>query len=212
MNSGDTPELEVALRFDGVAPASSSRGASDPREADPDARTEGADVAVETTAEPPSALLPVPRATRPPSPAAATAAGLLMEAAGLTASVPISVTVTTQDGRWWTLNGQDPVVIGRDPASAQIVISDPSVSRAHCRVRMADVTTPVLEDLASANGTWIHRGDRRIDCDAGCTIPLEPGDWIRCGPHVALAYVSVEERAATGSAGASADTDAGAPR
>lgn len=45
------------------------------------------------------------------------------------------------------------VVVGRDP-EADIVLDDPTVARRHCRLRLMGLDV-VVEDLDSANGTWV---------------------------------------------------------
>jgi pSer/pThr/pTyr-binding forkhead associated (FHA) protein len=46
------------------------------------------------------------------------------------------------------------VVVGRSPA-ADVVLTDPTVSRRHLELRM-DGTTVVVEDLGSSNGTSVN--------------------------------------------------------
>jgi hypothetical protein len=50
------------------------------------------------------------------------------------------------------------LVLGRDQASADLVIDDPGVSRRHARV-LADGGGVVVEDLGSSNGTYVN-GER----------------------------------------------------
>jgi hypothetical protein len=68
------------------------------------------------------------------------------------------------------------ISIGRNPDN-QIVIEDPMVSRYHARLTWQG-NTFVLEDLGSANGTWVN--------DARITSPvlLRPGDSIGLGQNV----------------------------
>jgi len=68
-----------------------------------------------------------------------------------------------------------PLTIGRDPASANLVIPGNSsiISRRHCLVRFGgDGTTIYLEDTGSKNGTF-HNG-RRLE--PGVPVALQPGD------------------------------------
>jgi hypothetical protein len=49
-------------------------------------------------------------------------------------------------------------VIGRDPASASIVLDRPSVSRSHTNVFVSSDGKVVVQDLGSTNGTWMLNG------------------------------------------------------
>lgn len=69
-----------------------------------------------------------------------------------------------------------PGVLGRGP-EATIRLDDPSVSRAHSRLRV-EAGRLLVEDLASKNGSWI--AGRRID---GLRT-LSPGDEFRAGRTV----------------------------
>lgn len=59
-----------------------------------------------------------------------------------------------------------PIVIGRDPA-ADVVLGDGQVSRKHARVSPATDGSAVVEDLESANGTFVNHnelfGPARLD-------------------------------------------------
>lgn len=53
------------------------------------------------------------------------------------------------------------IIIGRDPQQAGLIVSSPEISRAHLRI-MPDHNEPdsiLLEDLSSANGTFIQRSN-----------------------------------------------------
>jgi pSer/pThr/pTyr-binding forkhead associated (FHA) protein len=66
------------------------------------------------------------------------------------------------------------IVIGRGH-EADLRLSDPAVSRIHAAVRF-EGRTLVVEDLDSANGTWVN-GDRLRDpCRAGAGDSIELGD------------------------------------
>jgi hypothetical protein len=60
----------------------------------------------------------------------------------------------------------DPIVIGRDPKEANLIItSNPGISRRHCIITMDnDKQNIILEDCGSKNGTFLESGTR-----------LEPG-------------------------------------
>ncbi len=68
------------------------------------------------------------------------------------------------------------VIVGRD-AAADIAIDNPVVSRHHCRLR-SDAGQVTLEDLGSANGTYVN--------GAAVTGPtkLQDGDRIEIGKFV----------------------------
>jgi pSer/pThr/pTyr-binding forkhead associated (FHA) protein len=75
---------------------------------------------------------------------------------------------------------KDVVTIGRDIIN-DITISDPEVSRQHCRL-IKEGDNYKLVELGSTNGTFI-RGERITD-----TRALKPGDLIHFGETVILAY------------------------
>lgn len=77
--------------------------------------------------------------------------------------------------------------IGREKASNDVVIADPSVSRHHA---LLDVGSALrLQDLGSINGTILRKGDTDVDCTAtredqhisGQTFAVETGDRISFG-------------------------------
>jgi pSer/pThr/pTyr-binding forkhead associated (FHA) protein len=65
------------------------------------------------------------------------------------------------------------LVLGRS-RSADLVLADEAVSREHASVR-PDGVTVVIEDLGSANGTWVN-GEQ---IDSPCRV--EEGDLIQVG-------------------------------
>ena len=65
-------------------------------------------------------------------------------------------------------------VIGRDPSKAQMVISENSISRAHCRI-YSDTGTWYVEDLGSKNGTF-YNGHRLL---SGEQVRMEDGGELR---------------------------------
>lgn len=74
-----------------------------------------------------------------------------------------------------------PVVLGRDPATADVAIADRMVSRRHARLE-AEGHRVVLVDLDSANGTWV--GDEAVD-----RHPLRADDTVVLGEsHVRWAF------------------------
>lgn len=50
---------------------------------------------------------------------------------------------------------QGGVILGRDPETADIVVADGNISRAHARLELAD-NTVLVTDLGSTNGTFIN--------------------------------------------------------
>ncbi len=77
--------------------------------------------------------------------------------------------------------------IGREKASNDIAIADPSVSRHHAVVDVGPVLR--LQDLGSINGTILRKGEIDVDCTAtredqhvsGQTFTVEAGDRISFG-------------------------------
>jgi hypothetical protein len=67
-----------------------------------------------------------------------------------------------------------PIVIGRDPAVANIILDSSAVSKRHCGVSFdAKVTTFLLEDFGSTNGTFTADGER---VKTGERLLLKAGD------------------------------------
>jgi serine/threonine protein kinase len=75
----------------------------------------------------------------------------------------------------------DSVMVGRD-RTCSIVLAHPAVSRRHARITVGGGKDPVLEDLQSANGTYVN--NTRID-----RAVLKPGDIVRFGADPACSYV-----------------------
>ena len=74
----------------------------------------------------------------------------------------------------------DNVMVGRD-RTCSIVLSHPAVSRRHARITLSG-TAWVLEDLQSANGTYVN--NTRVD-----KVKLKVGDVVRFGADPACTYV-----------------------
>ncbi|MGZ8829873.1 MAG: protein kinase domain-containing protein [Thermoanaerobaculia bacterium] len=72
------------------------------------------------------------------------------------------------------------VMVGRD-RTCSIVLSHPAVSRRHARMTLSG-TAWVLEDLQSANGTYVN--NTRVD-----KVKLKAGDVVRFGADPACTYV-----------------------
>jgi serine/threonine protein kinase len=72
------------------------------------------------------------------------------------------------------------VMVGRD-RTCSIVLSHPAVSRRHARISLSG-TAWVLEDLQSANGTYVN--NTRVD-----KVKLKAGDVVRFGADPACTYV-----------------------
>jgi hypothetical protein len=77
----------------------------------------------------------------------------------------------------------DSVMVGRD-RTCSIVLTHPAVSRRHARITTAG-KEPVLEDLQSANGTYVN--NNRVE-----RAVLKPGDIVRFGADPACSYVLKE--------------------
>jgi FHA domain len=75
------------------------------------------------------------------------------------------------------------LILGRERATADLVIEDPGVSRRHARV-LPDNGALVVEDLGSSNGTYVN--GRRISGP----VEVADGDEVQLGDTV----VGVEER------------------
>ncbi|MCX7009844.1 MAG: FHA domain-containing protein, partial [Kiritimatiellaeota bacterium] len=68
----------------------------------------------------------------------------------------------------------DPIMIGRDKATAKVLIKDGKVSRNHCSVWLQG-SECWIKDLNSSNGTWVNGA--RIG-----QVKLQAGDEISVGP------------------------------
>jgi hypothetical protein len=102
-------------------------------------------------------------------------------AAGAAAANPawLLVNVKPEINEKHTLKG-DSVMVGRDRSCA-IVLAHPAVSRRHARITLSG-TSYVLEDLKSANGTYVN--NTRVE-----RAKLKPGDVVRFGADPACSYV-----------------------
>ncbi|HEX2060383.1 MAG TPA: FHA domain-containing serine/threonine-protein kinase [Thermoanaerobaculia bacterium] len=74
----------------------------------------------------------------------------------------------------------DSVMVGRD-RTCSIVLAHPAVSRRHARITIGG-QAPVLEDLQSANGTYVNNA--RVE-----RVVLKAGDIVRFGADPACSYV-----------------------
>jgi eukaryotic-like serine/threonine-protein kinase len=89
------------------------------------------------------------------------------------------VNVKPETNERHTMTG-DAVMVGRD-RTCSIVLSHPAVSRRHARITLTG-STPLLEDLQSANGTYVN--NTRVE-----KVMLKPGDVVRFGADPACSYV-----------------------
>jgi serine/threonine protein kinase len=78
----------------------------------------------------------------------------------------------------------DSVMVGRD-RTCSIVLTHPAVSRRHARITVSG-KEPLLEDLQSANGTYVN--NTRVE-----RVVLKPGDIVRFGADPACSYVVKEQ-------------------
>lgn len=108
---------------------------------------------------------PPTQRVQPPTPAASTT--------GRAPAAWLVVRNGTQVGQRFALYADETLTIGRDPARADIVLDDPTVSALHARLRYENERF-VIYDLGSTNGTFL--GDYRLDRQ-----PLVEGDELRLG-------------------------------
>jgi serine/threonine protein kinase len=125
-------------------------------------------------------LISTARVTAPAYPEATTA----IPAAALAARHFTLVNVKGDSERY-PIKGEM-VMVGRDRTCA-IVLSHPAVSRRHARITMSG-TTCVLEDLKSANGTYVN--NTRVE-----RTQLKPGDVVRFGADPSCSFVLKEQAA-----------------
>lgn len=149
---------------------------------------------------PDQALVAVRTSERPtPDSAAPAVTALVTElliAAGLeTADHSLKVALHGSDGETVEFYGDlaAAVHIGRDWETVDLVCPDPSVSRRHARVRVRESGEPVVEDLASSNGTWIERRGQRIAVPPGRALALENEDRLGTSDDVVIARVEIRE-------------------
>ncbi len=103
------------------------------------------------------------------------------EAAGGAATTPqwLLVNVKPEVNEKHPLLGES-MMVGRD-RSCSIVLAHPAVSRRHAKITLSG-TTCVLEDLKSANGTYVN--NTRVE-----RAKLKPGDVVRFGADPSCSYV-----------------------
>lgn len=89
------------------------------------------------------------------------------------------VNVKPEANEKYSISG-DTVMVGRD-RTCSIVLAHPAVSRRHARITLG-AAAPVLEDLQSANGTYVN--NTRVD-----RVVLKAGDIVRFGADPACSYV-----------------------
>jgi serine/threonine-protein kinase len=89
------------------------------------------------------------------------------------------VNVKSEANEKHAIHGES-VMVGRD-RTCSIVLSHPAVSRRHARITLTGAT-PMLEDLQSANGTYVN--NTRVE-----RVMLKPGDVVRFGADPACSYV-----------------------
>jgi hypothetical protein len=80
-------------------------------------------------------------------------------------------------------------IIGRE---GHIYVGDSSVSRQHAEIKFIDGRIR-LRDLDSTNGTYLVRGDSRVQVSEGYVKPHQPivfGNWL-CTVHNLLVNVGV---------------------
>lgn len=100
-------------------------------------------------------------------------------AAAATQQQWLLVNVKPETNEKHPLNSES-VTVGRDRSCA-IVLTHPAVSRRHAKITLSG-TTCVLEDLKSANGTYVN--NTRVE-----RAKLKPGDVVRFGADPSCSYV-----------------------
>ncbi|HUR80290.1 MAG TPA: FHA domain-containing serine/threonine-protein kinase [Thermoanaerobaculia bacterium] len=90
------------------------------------------------------------------------------------------VCVKPERNEKFPISGEN-VMVGRD-RTCTIVLAHPAVSRRHARITAGGQAAPVLEDLQSANGTYVNNA--RIE-----RVTLKAGDIVRFGADPACSYV-----------------------
>lgn len=88
------------------------------------------------------------------------------------------VNVKNDANEKYALDGE--VMVGRD-RTCSIVLTHPAVSRRHAKITLSE-TSCVLEDLKSANGTFVNNS--RVE-----RANLKPGDVVRFGADPSCSYV-----------------------
>ena len=101
----------------------------------------------------------------------------------------LSVRRGPEEGKTFPLTSTS-TTVGRDPM-AEIVLSDPEVSRQHARFTRTEEGYQ-LQDLGSTNGTFID--GRRLTGEA---VGLKPGAVITMGSNVTLVYEATSDPMAT---------------
>ena len=84
----------------------------------------------------------------------------------------------------WVSDGEvqpGDVVLAGPGKTCSIVLPHPAVSRRHARITLSG-HAPVLEDLKSANGTYVN--ENRVE-----RAVLKPGDVVRFGADPSCSYV-----------------------
>lgn len=97
--------------------------------------------------------------------------------------------VHERTGETWTASGYS-IVIGRDPAAAQLVIraeDEKHVSGRHTEIQFHSDGTAVVRDLGSRNGTWLN--DRPVKGET----PLRVGDRLLLGNAKTVLVVAALE-------------------
>ena len=89
------------------------------------------------------------------------------------------VNVKNEGNEKYPIQGEN-IMVGRDRTCA-IVLTHPAVSRRHARITLTGAA-PVLEDLKSANGTYVN--NTRVE-----RVKLKAGDVVRFGADPSCSYV-----------------------
>ncbi|MFW6189662.1 MAG: FHA domain-containing protein [Planctomycetota bacterium] len=99
---------------------------------------------------------------------------------------PFFIWENSHAGRFFVVQENERVSIGRDPDAADVVLRDPSISRCHCHVAKQDGVI-TLEDPGSTNGTFVN--EERVQ-----RAEVHPGDTVRVGGTRFYMSVTARER------------------
>ena len=92
----------------------------------------------------------------------------------------IGVSGDTYAGAVLPLGDGESVIIGRDPQNSSIILSDPKISRVHCRITYRAAQRAYQVKDFSTNGTFVY-GDENWRLPQKKDIMLTPGTVLQIG-------------------------------